>query len=877
MKIEFITVFFSILIALSFSHASVARVTPVGFEAFFEERVELVDISIAGIDFSQSVDALISYEYFKLTGGKKNLVEFLKKNKLNSADIEKVVNKLEAGINTSDQCSFDCISIANEGRVGYFFDYDNRNLTIFVSNKMFDFKVKEEYYSSVRASNALINETNLYVFNGNDNSNFTWSNDTILGLTYGHLNFDTQYASQSSTLDIRTGVYDLDLEGHRIVAGYQQPGSAYDTINTTDFLHYGADYRGLAVNIGSSDNLLIGAETERQSLNFYSPQSGQLEVHLDDIIIFTQAVRQGQNSVSYRELPNGVYTVQVIVKHGERELLNEQRSIVNNGNTYLQVGDYDYRVKLGQLQDRNQYAEGSLSYRLNERALVGGSIASDIDSSFIRIGGKYYFNDSITTQYTGAFFDSGAMNHQGNLSFGSFGITVRSVDTRGTSSGFYHALYGENNTREFGVNYSKSLFGGNTFASFFHLSLDNDDFSTQTNNLSLSWSRNLLGGQLSLSTNYSFSERGNDTFNLGMNWSYDVSDTLRYTSSLLTDDEGVDYVAQEFSLEHSEENYDATVSVAATVQDNKLINEVSAYANGTNNAFSFNGYGFYRSDNYYSASGTLKSTQLVTFDDVIITSKKGVSFVNVEPEWTSTPSEESEISYTIYKDGEYDYSGTILPDQSFVTPLPIYSQVRFELDADYSNVEISAKSKEGFTVPGTLYQLNNHVTPLHSQVFLLNDIDGNAIQKVGCAGEGCKSIYDITEGVSRVTFREEQSFHLVSEDRICVFNPEHLGEPFVSSYCLEGLNDLDENSDLVYNDMKYIGVYESTEKTLKIIERLEELGLASKYVTVGDQLYVYVRHESEFTIAQVQVLEQLETYIVSTKFKPDNIFSVTKR
>lgn len=854
-----------------------ARSTPAGFESFFSESIETVEVSIAGVTFSQSANALVSYESFQLTQSNADaLAVFLKNNSIKASEISHVIAELTDGIRFNAACEDGCYANNQLSQAKYWFDFDNRALTIFASSEMFDFTMVEEYHSPFRQSNALINETNLYVFANDHDSNFNWSNDTTLGLPYGHINFDTQYTHQQQDLNVITGVYDLDLSGHRIVAGYQQLGSRYNSFNSSDFLHYGSDYTGYAVNVGSSDNLLKGSKHSRLSLDFYTPQSGQLEIYRDGRLIYSQAVKQGQNAINYDELPRGVYTINLLVKQGEQELLNESRSIVNNNDSSLLVGDFDYRVRAGQLDKGAEYAEASLSHRWSEKSLLGVALGSDFTTQMVRLGAKYYVNDITTLQYMANVFDSGSWYQQGQISIGSLGLNARRIEGVKESDDFSRALYGESDTSEYGISYTTQLFGGSAYTSFYRLDIDNDDFELKSDNLSFSWNRKLLGGQFSLSTNYAMQEDKDDAFSVGVNWSYDFTDTISYASSVSVNDDGFDYVAQDFTLSNSWDEHDASLTVRAKSQDERLINELSAFGSGSNEAMRYNSYAFYSTDKHYSASGTIKSTQILTTNDVAVTSKTGRSFVKVNPQWTSTPENETEIAYSIYKDGKHNYGGTVASDESFIVSLPVYSDVRFELDTEYSGVEVDVKSKENFTTPGTHYEINNRVTPLRSQVFLLNDIDGNSIPSAVCAGEGCKSVNDVTDGVYRVTYREEQSFHLLADNRICVFNPEHFGNTYVHSYCLEGLNDIDDSSSIVYNDMKYIGVYQSTDATLKIIQRLEELGLASRYVAVGNQLYVYVRYESEFTVAQVQTLGQLETHLVSTKFKPENMFSVTK-
>ncbi|AXY00458.1 hypothetical protein D1115_03640 [Vibrio alfacsensis] len=377
------------------------------------------------------------------------------------------------------------------GQIEYMFDYDNRTLTVFLSSDMFDYRTEEEFHSPYRESNALVNESDLYVFSSGANRNFNWSNDTTLGLPYGHINFDTQYSYQDQTLDVFTGVYDLDLAGHRLITGYQQLGSRYNSLNSTDFLNYGADYSGYMLTFGSSNNLVKGGVHSRNALGFYTPQSGQLEILRDGKIIYSQAVKQGQNSISYDALPKGVYTITLLVKQGEKQLVNETRSIVNNGDSTLFVGDFDYNVKVGALDKGEPYLEGALSHRLTERSLLGGSITSDMNSYMLRLGGKYHFNDISTVQYLGGFFDTGSSYYQGQLSVGPVGINMRRFDAKGSSVDLSQALYGEQDIVEYGVSYSAPILGGNAYMSYYHISIDDKDFETNSDNFSLSWSHSL--------------------------------------------------------------------------------------------------------------------------------------------------------------------------------------------------------------------------------------------------------------------------------------------------------------------------------------------------------------------------------------------------
>lgn len=848
-------------------NAVYARVVPNGFESFFEETRETIDIHIAGVDFPITAKALISYDTFQVLEDERgSLVDFFKRNKIKQNYADEITNAIISGVYVNDSVQLQ----------KYNYDYDNRTLTIELDSDMIDFTKDAQYHSYFRDSNAMINETDLYVFASGNNSNVDWSNDTTVGLEFGHFNFDTNYTTQDKEFEVRTGLYDLDFSGQRLSLGYLELGSQYEFLNSTDFLHNGADYSGYFARFGTSDNLLKGTNESRQVIGFYTPQAGQMEVIRNGEIIRSRAVKQGQQEIEYRDLPRGVYTINIVVKRGGDILVDETRSIVNNRDNNLLVGELDYKLQAGLLENEDSYAEASVFYRLSERHSIGASVASDLNENMFRIGGKYYINDSFSLQYLGAGFDSGVKYYQGNVSFNGLGVNARNLESKGGKVGLSSTLYGEDNFSEWGVNYSATVFDGSAYIGYYRSNIDGSDTLNQSDNVSLTWSRAAFGGRLSFNSTYSVYDGRDDSLSFGISWSYEPTDFLTYTSSVFGNNNKLDYLSQNFSINGSWENHDASLTVGAKSSEGELTNELSGFGSGSNDKINYNAFGFYSSDNY-SLSGTFKSTQVITKEELLTTSQNGRSFVSVNPQWSTVPKDVNEVSYSIYKDGERSYGGALESSESSLIPLPVYTDVRFELDTEYNDLEVDVRSKEQFTVPGTHYSLNSRVTPLRNQVFLLKDIDGNSVDKATCAGEGCKSVNDITDGVYSVTYRDDQSFYLLSGNRVCIFNPMHVGNRFVNSYCLEGIDELIDNVDIVYGNMKYIGSYNNTDETLLIIKRLEELGLASKYVAVAGKLYVYVRYDKEFTVAQTQVLEQLDTHLISTKFKPESLFRVTQR
>lgn len=865
---------------------------PEGFEDFFVETNSIVKVVISGDTASETVDAMISIDEFSMVDNREKVARlrsFLVDRKISEKYADVIINDMVKGIATYTACSEDldkCVPFGEKGKVEYIFDYDSKVLKVFASSEMFDLNNKEEqYHSSIRSHNALVNNTNLYVYASNTSDNFTWTNNTTLGMSRGFFNFDTQYNHSLNDFIVRHGIYDLDLEGQRIIVGYQDDNSNI-SINNTDFLSYGLNQGGYSVSLASSDNLLKGDTADRKVMTFYTPQSGQLEIYRDGNLLKTGVADQGLNEISYSDLPNGVYNVTIIVKQGDRELVSEVRQIVNNSDMSLTVGNYDYKLTAGLVDNSDQnylddaediaYAKADVAYRLSEKTMVASTIASDADSVLLQFGGKIYATEKLRLEYVGGYFTSGESYHQGQLSYGPFFINARYIDSSEEASNYANSLYGADDVLEYSLGYSTKFLDGVGYLNYFHSTVENDSLQTESDNFSLSWDRDLFGGTFGINSTYSIYDDGHDNYSVTLSWSYEFDDTYSTRSSFSVDDDGFAYYQQDVTSNMYFDDYSVTGNLSARASDVSWENDLSISGRGQNDYMHYNAYGYLSTDGNRSISSTMTSTQIVSSNDVLVTSERGKSFVHVKPQWITVPEDDSSITYSIYKDGTVRYEGMVGAEKSFVKSLPVHSEVCFELDTEYSDVEVDNKYMKRFTSPGTYYELDSEVTPLKSQIFLLNDIEGESVSTAACSGDGCKTIEPLsTDGVFRITYRDNESFNLVSDDRICVFNPKSFGERYVKSYCLEGILDSDDENKHAYENMKYIGVYESNKHTILILERLKELGIASKFVEVGNKLFVYVKVNETMSIAQTQTLSELEQHIVSNGLKLDSKISVT--
>ncbi|NLS11808.1 hypothetical protein HGP28_02750 [Vibrio sp. SM6] len=911
-------------LSLGYMAAATSNEIPEEFADLFVESEHQVEITIAGDKKGHTVDAIVTYDTFKLLDVdaiKSDFRTYLKKKNIKEQYIDIVVNQLLSGVESDSDCvSTDdaCIPQNSSDLVSYYYDHDNKNLIMYASSEAFDFtRTLKEYHSSYQERNALVNNTNLYIYANDDNSSFIWSNDTTLGLTRGHVQLDTQYHHGDNELDASNARYNYAWSNYNFSVGYSDE-LADQRINSTDFLFYGTQARGYSALFSSSDKLLVKDGYSQQFVNFYSPQEGQLEVLRNGKLLFTDIARQGHNRISYSELPQGVYAVTLKVKQADNVILEETIQVVNKNNVSLAIDDYDFVLKGGLLEldplyrdtieyntDNKWFTEAAVTYRASEKSVIGGVLGSDFNSLRLAFGGQYYLNEDVTLDYLTSQSSAGAKYYQGNLIYGPIvfsasdykasGVdyTYRYVPFQLPSASTYEmdysdALYGIYDKKEYSIGYSTKIFEGRGYANLYHAEVQLDDDVMKSNNLSLSWDRTMFGGIFGINATYNLNSGESDSFTTNFSWRYEFDDTYSARTAVAMDQDGFSFAQQELTARKVADDYSVTTTVATKMESygaDPWTNELLVSASGSNDYLQYNGFGYVSTGEQYSVSGTLRGTQIVTNDEFVATKNDGKAFIKVTPQWSSIPTEDAAIAYSIYKDGEARHTGEVGAKSAFITSLPVYSDVTVDLDTEYTDVEVDVSSIEHFTMPGTYLKVNSRVTPLRSQVFILNDIDGQYVENVSCVGDGCKSVEPVTEGgIYRVVYRENDSFHLASGDSTCVFNPEKFGNKYVQSYCLEGLTQTSQDLSLntsheektVYDGLKYMGVYQSTEVTLKILERLKELGIASRYVQIDDQLYVYVEQHDTHSIAQVAVLEELNDHVTHAHFKPENMFSVTK-
>lgn len=883
--------------ALGYSSLACAQDYPLEFADFFELRREKVEVVIVGTIRSELVDADVSYDFFQLP--QKNnttdtLVDYFKRQRLTDAAIELILGMLSTGVVANPNCDTAlsaCVPKDELGKPEFVFDFDNKQLRIFLSTDMFSsFDNEAVYFSPMSEYGALINWSSLYLYADEDNYNLNWNNDTTLGLPVGYLSINTQLhqSSNGQEFNLFRAVYNYEMDDYRTIVGYQDQNAI--ALNSTDFLNYGADYSGVAASVGSSTNLLKGDAKAQQRLYFYATQGGQLEVYQGERLLLSQVVSAGEQSIGYDRLPVGTYQVTLRLKQAGQVVLEEQRQVVNSHAFSLPVGQWDYRFEVGRLDDEDvsvdnwwerpvehrSYIRALSAYRPMESLLASSGLVSNGQTTQWLLGANWAPSSLVNAQYTLGFFSNGDNYQFGQLNIAPFSFSARAVTHQDLEqpSDLTRLLYGADDFREYSAGVSGEWGRGRTFINYFHYESENTRTqSSSSDNVSLTWILPLWGGDLSLNTSYSKSNASQGALYTGLSWRRRFGQDWSSQVGVNVDKSGFSYAQASATKPLSGERWHGSSTVGTKVYSDSTLLEGAMSAFGNSDYALYDAYGYVNTDGRRSLSGNISGTQIVSSQGVKATSERGLSFMALEPYWDGASTEQSaKVHYTAIKDERYWYSEAVNVGETKLVELPMYTEVDFALDVESEGIDATALDGRFFAMPGTYYRLNNEVSPLMNQVFILSDMNGEPIQLARCIGDGCKGVEELSgDGVFRVNFKRNAPFKLVSEKRQCVYNPDRMGDRYVQAYCLPGLDSLD--GQLVSHDevltvaqaLLYIGKYESTEETKQILSRLAEIGLVFKSVKVGSEQYVYVQYQEVYTTAQRTLLESLGVDVILDK------------
>lgn len=885
---------------------------PVEFFDFFAKKNEKVFLRLAGDSVGLKVDAHVSYEDFSLPDTSvASLRSYLSGMGLSDKAIAVITDQLVTGVPANPGCKvgLDVCSPEVMGRdIAYVFDYDNANLTIFVGSEWLLQQAEDvAYHPSLKENSALINQANAYLYADNaSESSFSVSNDTTLGLPYGHVFLRSQYQDVDNSLDIYKGAYDFEFDNTRVLIGYI--GADRFFFNTTDFLNSDHHYSAYSADIGSSRNLVRGGAAGVQVITFFAPQAGQLEVYQGERLLLTKVISQGRQSIYYSDLPAGSYDIILLVRTGGKKTLEERRQVVNLPQFSLPVYGWDYVFTTGFFDKTpdeksllrqssvdefsKNYAQFRTSFRATDNILLAGSVITNQHDQYIQAGVSYTFSDWLELNYQAGLFSTDDTYQAGTLRIGSLSLSGRIYDSDKNNKKYRLSsrIYNELSFSNYSAAYYSYVLGGTGYVAYNRYnksepSAQGNMLTSMLDDISVGWTTNWQNWQFGVNSSYSQNASIED-IKVGVTASYTLSNGATTQFSMTTDKAGSSRTEANVSKGIDIGNWSASGSTSVAWQpDMQKTQEatLSGVVSGQTDWANVSGYGYLNSADVVMVSGTLSGSQFISPQGAGMTNQRGTSFIHIVPTVVSETGSQSEsldgVTYNIRRGKNTAYQGR-LSGGGAILPLTPYNETEFLIDADSRKLSVDNNLRKEFVYPGTVYTVEAQVTPLVSQLFVLNDIDGNPITQVRCVGDGCAGVEPVSsDGVFRVSYKAGSQFSLVSLNRLCINEANLKRGAAIYTYCLPGLISeegrvaFSSNGPSQSSDILYLGKYESRKAANDLVGRLKEVGLTAKSVIVGNNFYLYVHYSNAFDVAQRSVLESLEAYIVLNDANVDKIFS----
>ncbi|MEI6897691.1 MAG: TcfC E-set like domain-containing protein [Psychromonas sp.] len=882
---------------------------PDEFSDFFDEAIQQINIVVVGNDNSISVKGITSYDTFHIELENPAFIQlkaYLLASQIKPDAVNTILDQLLTGVTTDDSCTSNitrCLVTPQGDSASYVFDFDYGQLRIFVPSRLV--KAQQtgvEYQSAFSTSNALINWTHLYGHSDFDGRNSgSMSNYTTMGLPLGYVTLDSQYMTTDNQFDLYTALYSAGFSGHTLQAGRSRYNLSF---NSTDLFNTGARMNLDGIFIGSSRNLIKGSAESQQRIYFYVPQLGQLEVYREDRLILSQVVDEGQQFLSYEDLPKGVYDITLILKVSGSTVLTEQRQVVNNNQFSIPVGEFDYVFGAGRLEklevrvdylnqgllatsyhdfDRN-IIKASSTYRFNEALLFGGAVTIGADEQYIQLGGSYYFSEDLSFNYIyGKFLHADDFYQRGSLSYSRLFIDYRRYDYDAQNTEYRMAshFYGLQYFEDIGVGISNQIMGANTFLRVAYYT-SNDVTNSMADSKSTFWSltsglsKHFELGTLSINAEYIDNDVADADSRLSINWSMPFGDSgVSVQASVYVDQDGFDRNDNYLKGSYRGHHWSGNVSAGTHVySDHSVMGDLSATASGGNDYFTVNSYGYSNDKGQKILSAGFNNTQVLSSSGLSFSKDKSLSYAQITA-LTEDEDYSPELKLGLSKDGHYNRSVTVTDESSLLT-LKEYSAFDFDFDVSGNNVEIKRSRDHRFSHPGTVFNVSADVIELASQIVILDDIFGNPITRVQCLGDTCISAEPLSDdGVFRINYRKNTDFHLISRKGLCIYEGKAKENAtkitILKGFCLPGLkkkgrNKWRKSSYLLEGENKnqvlvYLGQYSVGKNAKSVTTRLNSQNIIFTSVTVAGEQYIYVT-DTNLTSAKRQLLQELDAYVL---------------
>jgi len=894
-----------------------SRTLPDGFESFYQEEVR--DVQVKDLNgYFHSIPMTVTYNSVKLLNedAKNTLIKILTESGVESRITKDIIKQYSSGISNTLKCAGD-LNLCQLSPVEFdsFYDYHSNKLFIYINNKFIkneESSTKKEYATTFNTNNGFINNVSLYastIFDGE--IDYSMSDQFIVSLPYGNFHFDGYLSNDSESNELREAYYNLDVNDVKMTAGYTKDRLSK---NTTDFLMTGMQYNEFSLSVSSSNLLTKSVNKTDKKLYFYSPRQGVLKVYRDDRVLLQRNVSEGQGTISYSELPTGVYNIRIEISIGAQIIFNEQQRVYNSSNNTLNINDFDYVITAGIFDgddyelyeydcfcdlddepnrdefDEKEFLNGVLTYQLLPEVLVGlGGLYSQ-KHYMLQTGLSVYLPfDGLLDTSVGLINDNdmslSSYYFNSNINFGSFSVNYEKLYNADNSS-LARYIFDEQSNEQLTISNSYKL-SRNTFGyttiSYIERESDRNYSGFKSWYFTTGFTHpfiidSILDVNLNLSGNDNDINSMVDDFSLSLTWSIPLSDSLTGKTSSTFNKTGITQYSN--SIETNDlltDSQDSNINMLATNTyiagiENNSQNDLSVYGNHRNDKFTADTFGYMNDQGSKGANISLSSTQVATTEALYFTSTQSDSYAIVDTK-SRVRFDENETNnkglLVTKTDGRLKNKQIIYSD-NVILPIDSYLETSVELDTESVSLHNDGQRiTTGFTHPGTILSLDSDVTRIISFVGQFKDIFENNITKLTCNGSGCVKNENIADGIFKVDVQEGLAFNLNSTGLTCMIpsveNANNFN--FGSNYCLPNIEP--NNSIALYNgdnklEILYVGAFKNAEHINKQLSSISDgkLNIVNKQIGNNKFVYVILDEDESLTIAQENLVTELSLYAI---------------
>ncbi|WP_421335583.1 hypothetical protein [Aeromonas veronii] len=408
-------------------------------------------------EFSRSTFTLLHPEDF---------LHFLEINGI--AQAQRITDAFMNGVQSDPSCHglrSECVILTDEFAV--VIDYYQKKVRLFVTPDWIGQGTTVQEYLNVSGDNIIKNRLSAF-FNKNDyGNNLMISNQGYAGFMDGFFYHNVDVNDEGSILNDFN--YTWLAKNKKSQVGRSSRGQYFNYAYSKSYL---ANTLFQGIVVGTSEELNL--KKSDNSVTFFSPIPAVLTIAKGKETIYKRYINAGMGSVSYEELPRGLYQAELLITTEDGALIHSTPTfIVNDGSNFASAFELFAQYGSGTDQLLPVYGVGA-SLPIVDHVVLYSALQSVDENPHISVGIEYR-NDQFSVAAT-ASKDDHSKGYDITLLWQGLSVSYASTDDNGVTDNREDASRvstQDQRQRALRVNYSHSI-GENTTVSYSYTNNDSN-------------------------------------------------------------------------------------------------------------------------------------------------------------------------------------------------------------------------------------------------------------------------------------------------------------------------------------------------------------------------------------------------------------------